>query len=358
LWQGHPTGIQRVVSELGVAWTSLSPSVQVGKLSDKSKIQLLEPVSLESKGEAELKAGDWFFTAGSNWDYPDLQVRIETLKTSGVRIGTLFYDTIPIKYPYFFGPGLYPIYEAWLTQALGQSDAVFAISKNTLQDLCEFTDRQKIQISKKQTVVRLGDDLPALKVSDELTNKFRAKYNQPFTLCVGSIEYRKNHAVLLNAYRYLMGEKGLRLPKLYIVGRWGFMHNNVDYQLQWDLQLAGQIEVLNDVSDIELDYLYRNAEFTLYPSIYEGWGLPVAESLRYGQQCITSNSSSMKEIAPNLIRFAHPLKMEEWAKHIEELCLEPKTLEKEKQKIKATYKGTSWVDTAQILNRFFTEGQS
>ena len=77
-------------------------------------------------------------------------------------------------------------------------------------------------------------------------------------------------------------------------------------------KLKEKILVLKGINDEELSWLYRNCMFTAYPSLYEGWGLPVAESLRYGKFCIASKISSVPEIAPDLTKLIDPLDAMEW----------------------------------------------
>ena len=98
--------------------------------------------------------------------------------------------------------------------------------------------------------------------------------------------------------------------------------------------------------------LYKRCLFTLFPAIYEGWGLPVAESLKHGKPCISSNTSSMVEIAPHLTRFASPYSIEEWADQIEELLFSPDQLTSETNRICSEYIPTKWTETAKaILNQ-------
>jgi len=192
---------------------------------------------------------------------------------------------------------------------------------------------------------RLGDKLAYLNNNNYIVNEDIKKL-PPFILTVGTIEYRKNHITLINAYRLLVSEGNMDLPALVIVGRPGWLDNSLAYQIENDPSIHNLVHVYSDVSDDDLDYLYRNCLFTVYPSIYEGWGLPVAESLRYGKQCITSNSSSMLEIAPELTRFAHPLKVEEWARSIYELTNDPDMLARENSKVSESYLGTTWEQCA------------
>ncbi|MBC7943033.1 glycosyltransferase, partial [Candidatus Saccharibacteria bacterium] len=104
---------------------------------------------------------------------------------------------------------------------------------------------------------------------------------------------------------------------------------------------------LHDASDEELSWIYDHSLFSVYPSHYEGWGLPVAESIAHGVPCIASNTSSIPEIAGDLIPYFSPTSTDEC---LQAICglLDDKTLSNAKQKISA-YRPTSWDETfAQI----------
>ena len=198
-------------------------------------------------------------------------------------------------------------------------------------------------------VIRLGESLPAAGFrGEEIPLKIRQLGR--FALSVGTLEIRKNHIILLNAYRFLIENGFDLLPTLVLAGREGWLNNNLRYQVEQDPVLKGGVVIMTDVSDFVLDYLYRNCIFTLYPSLYEGWGLPIAESMNYGKPCIASNTSSMKEVAPEFTRFAHPLKLSEWVAHIQELSAKDKILDHETRRITSEYKPFLWKTTAlQIL---------
>lgn len=134
------------------------------------------------------------------------------------------------------------------------------------------------------------------------------------------------------------------------------MDSDISFQIQHDKDINKYIEVLSGISDAQLADLYKNCLFTVYPALYEGWGLPVSESLGYGKICITSRSSSMVEIAPHLTPFANPLNPEEWAEQISRLINNRDLLAKESEKIHLEYKLTKWAHTAstvlEALERF------
>jgi len=128
---------------------------------------------------------------------------------------------------------------------------------------------------------------------------------EPFLLSVGTIEVRKNHLLLYQTYK-LAAAEGIDLPRLVIAGRRGWLTHDLLHAFRHDPQVRTKISLLHEVSDAQLAWLYGNCLFTLYPSIYEGWGLPIAESLNHGRVCLCSSTSSMPEIAGDLLEYFSP----------------------------------------------------
>lgn len=116
----------------------------------------------------------------------------------------------------------------------------------------------------------------------------------PYLLFVGTIEPRKNLPVLLRAYDELLRTTPHR-PKLVICGGGGWKNDEV-YQLVTELKLGEMVRFLGYVVDEDLPALYSGAECFLYPSIYEGFGLPPLEAMACGTPVITSNASSLPEV--------------------------------------------------------------
>ncbi len=122
----------------------------------------------------------------------------------------------------------------------------------------------------------------------------RAARATPLVLSVGSLEPRKNHLALLYAAERLWRDH-LHFELLLIAGSgWGDeLHDRIAH-----LQAQGRpLSVRTDVSDTELSAAYRQARFTVFASLHEGYGLPVAESLAYGTPVITTNYGSTRDIA-------------------------------------------------------------
>lgn len=116
-----------------------------------------------------------------------------------------------------------------------------------------------------------------------------------YFLMVSTIEPRKNHRKLLEAYSQLSADQKNKMH-LVIVGQEGWGNVNVRAVIG-DLGLKSHVHHLSGISDAELDRIYQNCAFLAMPSLYEGFGIPIVEAMSYGKPVLTSNISSMPEVA-------------------------------------------------------------
>lgn len=117
---------------------------------------------------------------------------------------------------------------------------------------------------------------------------------EPFILSVGTIEPRKNQAFLLDVYQEFRDRGGDAIPLIF-AGKMGWMMSNFKDRItasRW----ASNIHILGYISDGELAWLYQHCLVNLYPSHYEGFGLPALEGMGFGAPIICSNSTSMPEV--------------------------------------------------------------
>ena len=159
-------------------------------------------------------------------------------------------------------------------------------------------------------------------------------------MSVSTVEARKNHTALFYVYKEAE-RRGIELPRLVIVGRNGWQTGDFRHIVHRDPGTKEHITILNNVDDAQLTWLYKNCLFTVFPSFYEGWGMPIAESLSYGKMCISSDESSMPEIAGDLIDYFSPYDTGDILGVIERY-LDAETLRRKENEIKNTYRPTSW----------------
>ena len=128
---------------------------------------------------------------------------------------------------------------------------------------------------------------------------------RPYALLVGTVESRKNHLLALRAWARLIDEGGPdAVPDLVCVGRLGWHADAFLDEYVRTRGLDGKVSVLSSgISDAELARFYAHAEFTVYPSRYEGWGLPVSESLAFGKLPVVAYNSSLPEAGGDLAAY-------------------------------------------------------
>jgi glycosyltransferase involved in cell wall biosynthesis len=132
-----------------------------------------------------------------------------------------------------------------------------------------------------------------------------------FWLNVGTIEPRKNQHRLAEAYARYLGLEGNPMP-LVLAGGKGWLMD--DFQKHLDrLGIADKVIMTGYVSDEELIWLYRNCYANLYPSLFEGFGLPVLEGMQFGAPTLTSRTSSIPEVAGDAAILLEPEDVEGWA---------------------------------------------
>jgi len=139
----------------------------------------------------------------------------------------------------------------------------------------------------------------------------------PYVLVVGTFEVRKNLWQIAIVWDRLRQNAGRPLPKLVFAGGYGWLNNDFDKLMQATGQLGGWAEIIPAPSDNILAFLYRNCLFTITASFYEGWGLPIGESLAYGKTAVVSETSAMPEVGGDMVEYCDPHSLDS----IEAACL-------------------------------------
>jgi hypothetical protein len=171
--------------------------------------------------------------------------------------------------------------------------------------------------------------------------------NEPYVLFVSTIEGRKNHKLAFDLWKRLYREYGNAIPKLIFIGRVGWRVENLVEELYACNFVEGKIQIFSDVSDAVLVSLYKKCLFTFYPSLYEGWGLPVGESLAFGKVCLSSNASSLPEVGGDLAIYFDPIDFDDLFDKARDLIFNIKYRISLEKKIAKTFKPFSWIDSAQ-----------
>ncbi len=219
---------------------------------------------------------------------------------------------------------------------------VIAISQSTADDLTNLLHipRTKIDLAVPGIESRF-QLLPAAEIE-----RFRAQKGLPdrFMLFVGTIEARKNLPVLLRAYAALPAADRAAVHLLLAGGK-GWLSDDVPHEIE-QLGLDDTVHLPGYVADEDLPLWYNAAETFVYPSVYEGWGLPVTEAMACRTPVIVSNASSLPEAVGNAGLCVPPDKVTAWTDALAKAIHDPAWRSEYGERGRIRAASFSWVNTA------------
>ena len=299
-------------------------------------------------GAADFQPGDVLLTMGLDWDYPYPEA-FRQLKDRGVGIISVCYDLIPILFPHYCVEGVPEKFKVHYQALASHAAALLCISKQTERDVTDYF-RAMGYPARPTQVMTLGDDVPDDRggAGPELDRLMA----EPFILFVSTIERRKNHEVLYRAYHELVRRgHGQALPRLIFVGAPGWGVGDLMKDMQLDPLVQGRIAIVNRVSDGDLRWLYRKALFCAYPSLYEGWGLPIGEALSLGKAVLSSDRGSLPEVGGDLVKYLDPWDVRAWAEAILDWASEPAKIAAIEKSVEERYVPRDWKDAARTVKQ-------
>ena len=286
---------------------------------------------------------DVYVSVGLDWDQKDLGYLYAQKKLVDFKVLLFCYDIIPVKFPHLCVGDVAAKFAKYFSDVAWSADRILCISECSRRDLDKLLRDLGAPVP-DMGIIKLGCDLGAPEVTDVATSISNI-LEQKYILYVSTIERRKNHETLYRAYTRLIDAGKSSLPLLVFVGMPGWGVNDLINDLKLDPRIQPYIRILNHVSDGDLVRLYKNALFTVYPSLYEGWGLPVAESLAHGKYCLASNAASIPEVGGDLIEYIDPWNVPEWASRLEWYIDNPNHVENKEAEIRSKYQPTRWDET-------------
>ncbi len=241
-------------------------------------------------------------------------------------------------------------YYGQIERAVTSADQIIAVSEATRQDMLRLLPAD----AKKITVIHEAADPVYRPLADaaaaaQVLQKYRL--TQPFILCVGTIEPRKNLPVLLRAFRMLPDRRRLGL-QLAIAGPRGWLADDV-FALHTQLGLGDQVRFLGAVPAAELAALYNAAALFVLPSLYEGFGLPVVEAMACGAPVVVSNVSSLPEVAGDAGLCLDPHDTRAWVDAVERVLDDEPLRQAMRQKSLQRAQAFSWERAAQETLRVY-----
>ena len=226
------------------------------------------------------------------------------------------HDLVVLKYPRHQSLTRVKHIGGWLRR-LKRADAVIAVSENTRRDILEYLDipAEKVRVIYQGYNADLfRSDVPGEDVERVL---LRHRLQAPYFLYVGTLEPRKNLVRLLKAFS-LVRRNGLGNIHLVLAGRKGWKFEEIFDEIR-KLNLHDSVRQLGYLADEDLPGLIKGARALVYPSLYEGFGLPPLEAMAVGTPVLTSNTSSLPEVVGGAGVMVDPEDVEALAMALERL---------------------------------------
>ena len=225
----------------------------------------------------------------------------------------LIHDLIPIEFPEYALPGQNDKHRRRIETAAALADAVIVNSTVTRDGFAPYLAHAGR--TPPVLVAPFGVDLP---VPLPLCSP---PVKPPYFVCVGTIEARKNHLMLLNLWRQLAVELGGSAPRLVLIGQRGWETENAIDMLERCPALRGVVLERSDAPDIEAARLIQGAQALLLPSFAEGFGFPLVEALALGVPVLCSNLAALRENGGDVPEYLDPLDGIAWRRAVVDYAL-------------------------------------
>ncbi len=329
----HPTGIQRVTIDTLVTLRAAAPnvvpvffsrvlrcycSVDAERLiaADAAYLDSVNPRSKDYRGRLRarfrvlpptrirIEAADTVMILGVGWSVRRRNMMLFGRGRPKCRVIWFCHDLIPVRHPELTAEReiLTEMFSRWLLSALAAGHEFICASRFVEADLDDYAAQHGF--AAKVSVIPLAHEFSA--VDGAVTDKVRRLADRRTALFVSSIGLRKNQGGLVRAWERLHAEFGDDLPTLVLVGV-NYDGGEVERYVARTGAAGGKVVVFGAATDAELAALYRACDFTVFPSLHEGWGLPVGESLWMGKPCVASGATSMPEVGGEHVVYFDPL---------------------------------------------------
>ncbi|HAV34996.1 MAG TPA: glycosyltransferase family 1 protein, partial [Massilia sp.] len=259
------------------------------------------PADAVPDGAIDIHPGDLLFMIDSSWEqYPDFAPVFESVRRLGGRIVTVVYDLIPLRMPQFCSAGLVAVFQRWFGLAVRHSDMLLCISGAVRDDVAAYLDAHGMRPAHPLRLEywRLGADI----VPDSADQAIRpevaamaADTSSPLFLMVGTIEPRKGHTAVLDAFDALWAEGST--ARLCLAGKEGWEVDELMRRIRQHPEMGRRLFFVERFTDAEINLCYSRAQALLAASVAEGYGLPIVEAAQHRVPVIASDIAVFREVA-------------------------------------------------------------
>lgn len=262
------------------------------------------------------------------------------------------HDLSPFSNPEFYPPAIRFRLRRGFASSIRRAAIVLCVSEFTRQHMID----QFPFAAGKARVVPHGVDPAFHRMEDhEEVRRRLQRYGlrEPYVLCLGKLQARKNTLRVLEAFHLFKQQS--RLPhKLVMVGRKMWTSSEVSPLIE-RLRLTSQVVLTGHVVDSDLAFLYNGADALVFPSLFEGFGLPVLEAMACGCPVVTSNVTSLPEVAGSAALLVDPYRVEAIAEGLTTVLTDAALRLDFKQKGLERARQFTWEKTAQQVLKAYAE---
>ncbi|WP_434722318.1 glycosyltransferase family 4 protein [Mesorhizobium sp. RIZ17] len=288
---------------------------------DGSRARIV-PLRTVAGDKYNLSPGDHLLLMNNDWAHTDIEVISREARPAGAKLIVLLNDIIPIQFPEWYRPHDVKRFTDYVNLAVGLADRFILTSRRVTSDVEDYAAKLGVHLPELRHVPLGCDSARKSKADGGLPDGIET---DRYILFVSTIEPRKNHSLLMDVWRRLVldGTVARSGMKLVFVGRSGWMVDGVLAKLHSHPDYGKSLVHLDNVDDATLSRLYRNSAFCVYPSLYEGYGLPPVEALAYEKALIASTGGAIAEVVGSSGLCLDPLDIEGWENAMREWIISP-----------------------------------
>lgn len=331
---------------------SLAEVLERRRSSPMAPVHVGDEVRLVALGdiieaEVPLNARTWIVNGGLDWEHKNLRHLRRLKGKTGFKYVAILYDIIPLLFPHYVVPFYVDLLKRYFGELFWAADFGLCISAATRLDVQAHMDRWRMP---ELPLVDwpLGSDIP--QADDVKAGLPKALRNRPFLLYVSTIEPRKSHRTIVEAFDH--GIQSGTIPDeamCVFVGRVGWNSENLIQEIRNNPRLRDRIIILSGIPDAELVSLYQAARFVVFPSRYEGYGLSLVEGMAMGRACLSGDAGSLREVGGDAPLYIDPIDVPAWSKAIARAFSDDAMIRSLEARSRASYSPVSWDDSARLF---------
>jgi len=293
---------------------------------------------------------DWLFPKGDiyhffNFVVPPISKNKKVIITIHDMVYKVMPETVNAKTLYILNRDL--------ERSIKRADAIITVSEHSKKDIMKYHQVAEDKISIAYPGIDYSFFEPAQRMNREEIKRIKNKYSLPnhYILYLGTLEPRKNINSIIDAYELLPDEIKNKF-KFVIAGRVGWKANEILNKIK-ETPSSKQIVRVGYVDEIDKPYIYGMASIFVFPSLYEGFGMPVIEAMACGTAVITANNSSLLEAGGDAACYSDALNAEKLAEKIKQI-LDDEDYRKVLEQKGITHSQTfTWKNSSNIISNVY-----